>query len=202
MRPPNRPLFTNSFLYWRWGQSAGSGATVLLYFIKYKCISTEASIIYSGITHEQNCICFTQLCERQVQGHRIIDGVLYSSGQTFWPLIFTFSEQHTQNHFNQCLFLSGRCEDTWAASKGCNGGNTAGNRWFTQHTLFISTHDLFINIRHVFVSVAKREILGIMNKTISKPRASRKENGPLVGTCLASSLIFRYVLYFIVSFYL
>ncbi|KAI4890967.1 hypothetical protein NFI96_031554, partial [Prochilodus magdalenae] len=29
-------------------------------------------------------------------------------------------------------------------------------------------------------TVAKREILGIMNKTISKPRASRKENGPLV----------------------
>ncbi|XP_022537599.2 polyribonucleotide nucleotidyltransferase 1, mitochondrial [Astyanax mexicanus] len=29
-------------------------------------------------------------------------------------------------------------------------------------------------------TVAKREILGIMNKTISKPRVSRKENGPLV----------------------
>uniref|UniRef100_A0AAR2IPM9 polyribonucleotide nucleotidyltransferase n=1 Tax=Pygocentrus nattereri TaxID=42514 RepID=A0AAR2IPM9_PYGNA len=29
-------------------------------------------------------------------------------------------------------------------------------------------------------TVAKKEILGIMNKTISKPRASRKENGPLV----------------------
>ncbi|XP_066515093.1 polyribonucleotide nucleotidyltransferase 1, mitochondrial [Hoplias malabaricus] len=29
-------------------------------------------------------------------------------------------------------------------------------------------------------TVAKREILAIMNKTISKPRASRKENGPLV----------------------
>uniref|UniRef100_A0A9L0K3E5 Polyribonucleotide nucleotidyltransferase 1, mitochondrial n=1 Tax=Equus asinus TaxID=9793 RepID=A0A9L0K3E5_EQUAS len=31
-------------------------------------------------------------------------------------------------------------------------------------------------------SVAKKEILQIMNKTISKPRASRKENGPLVET--------------------
>ncbi|KAJ6667075.1 hypothetical protein lerEdw1_019079 [Lerista edwardsae] len=31
-------------------------------------------------------------------------------------------------------------------------------------------------------TVAKREILQIMNKTISKPRASRKENGPLVET--------------------
>uniref|UniRef100_A0A8C0RRU6 Polyribonucleotide nucleotidyltransferase 1, mitochondrial n=1 Tax=Canis lupus familiaris TaxID=9615 RepID=A0A8C0RRU6_CANLF len=31
-------------------------------------------------------------------------------------------------------------------------------------------------------SVAKREILQIMNKTISKPRASRKENGPVVET--------------------
>ncbi|KAK3523228.1 hypothetical protein QTP86_022951 [Hemibagrus guttatus] len=29
-------------------------------------------------------------------------------------------------------------------------------------------------------TVAKREILGIMNKTISKPRSSRKENGPVV----------------------
>ncbi|KAL7855514.1 hypothetical protein AOLI_G00191180 [Acnodon oligacanthus] len=29
-------------------------------------------------------------------------------------------------------------------------------------------------------TVAKKEILGIMNKTISKPRASQKENGPLV----------------------
>nr|XP_055026669.1 polyribonucleotide nucleotidyltransferase 1, mitochondrial [Misgurnus anguillicaudatus] len=29
-------------------------------------------------------------------------------------------------------------------------------------------------------TVAKKEILGIMNKTISKPRSSRKENGPLV----------------------
>ncbi|XP_036439038.1 polyribonucleotide nucleotidyltransferase 1, mitochondrial [Colossoma macropomum] len=29
-------------------------------------------------------------------------------------------------------------------------------------------------------TVAKKEILGIMNKTISKPRTSRKENGPLV----------------------
>ncbi|KAF4105364.1 polyribonucleotide nucleotidyltransferase 1, mitochondrial [Onychostoma macrolepis] len=29
-------------------------------------------------------------------------------------------------------------------------------------------------------TVAKREILGIMNKVISKPRSSRKENGPLV----------------------
>ncbi|KAL0964527.1 hypothetical protein UPYG_G00325190 [Umbra pygmaea] len=29
-------------------------------------------------------------------------------------------------------------------------------------------------------TVAKREILGIMNKTISKPRANRKENGPVV----------------------
>ncbi|XP_059043692.1 polyribonucleotide nucleotidyltransferase 1, mitochondrial isoform X2 [Mustela lutreola] len=31
-------------------------------------------------------------------------------------------------------------------------------------------------------SVAKKEILQIMNKTISKPRASRKENGPVVET--------------------
>ncbi|XP_037599347.1 polyribonucleotide nucleotidyltransferase 1, mitochondrial isoform X3 [Cebus imitator] len=31
-------------------------------------------------------------------------------------------------------------------------------------------------------SVAKKEILQIMNKTISKPRASRKENGPIVET--------------------
>ncbi|KAF7252478.1 Polyribonucleotide nucleotidyltransferase 1, mitochondrial [Varanus komodoensis] len=31
-------------------------------------------------------------------------------------------------------------------------------------------------------TVAKREILQIMNKTIAKPRASRKENGPLVET--------------------
>ncbi|XP_003216188.2 polyribonucleotide nucleotidyltransferase 1, mitochondrial [Anolis carolinensis] len=31
-------------------------------------------------------------------------------------------------------------------------------------------------------TVAKREILQIMNKTIGKPRASRKENGPLVET--------------------
>lgn len=29
--------------------------------------------------------------------------------------------------------------------------------------------------------MAKREILQIMNKTIAKPRTSRKENGPLVG---------------------
>lgn len=29
--------------------------------------------------------------------------------------------------------------------------------------------------------VAKREILGIMNKCIGKPRASRKDNGPVVG---------------------
>ncbi|KAH0622872.1 hypothetical protein JD844_025658 [Phrynosoma platyrhinos] len=33
-------------------------------------------------------------------------------------------------------------------------------------------------------TVAKREILQIMNKTIAKPRASRKENGPLVGNSL------------------
>lgn len=32
-----------------------------------------------------------------------------------------------------------------------------------------------------YLSVAKREILGIMNKCISKPRASRKDNGPVVG---------------------
>ncbi|KAM9600964.1 polyribonucleotide nucleotidyltransferase 1, mitochondrial isoform 2-T2 [Trichechus inunguis] len=31
-------------------------------------------------------------------------------------------------------------------------------------------------------SVAKKEILQIMNKTISKPRASRKENGPVIET--------------------
>ncbi|XP_063645143.1 polyribonucleotide nucleotidyltransferase 1, mitochondrial isoform X4 [Pan troglodytes] len=34
-------------------------------------------------------------------------------------------------------------------------------------------------------SVAKKEILQIMNKTISKPRASRKENGPVVGVTIS-----------------
>lgn len=29
--------------------------------------------------------------------------------------------------------------------------------------------------------MAKKEILQIMNKVISKPRASRKENGPVIG---------------------
>lgn len=32
-----------------------------------------------------------------------------------------------------------------------------------------------------YLSVAKREILGIMNKCMAKPRASRKDNGPVVG---------------------
>lgn len=32
-----------------------------------------------------------------------------------------------------------------------------------------------------YLSVAKREILGIMSKCIAKPRASRKDNGPVVG---------------------
>lgn len=40
---------------------------------------------------------------------------------------------------------------------------------------------LYLNWKHFFPTVAKREILQIMNKTIAKPRASRKENGPLVG---------------------
>lgn len=31
------------------------------------------------------------------------------------------------------------------------------------------------------VSVAKREVLGIMNKCLPKPRVTRKENGPVVG---------------------
>lgn len=33
----------------------------------------------------------------------------------------------------------------------------------------------------VLFSVAKKEILGIMNKTIVKARSSRKENGPVIG---------------------
>ena len=39
-------------------------------------------------------------------------------------------------------------------------------------------------IMFLFLLVAKKEILQIMNKTISKPRASRKENGPVVGNTL------------------
>ena len=39
-------------------------------------------------------------------------------------------------------------------------------------------------IMFLFLLVAKKEILQIMNKTISKPRASRKENGPIVGNTL------------------
>ncbi|KPP78756.1 polyribonucleotide nucleotidyltransferase 1, mitochondrial-like [Scleropages formosus] len=34
-------------------------------------------------------------------------------------------------------------------------------------------------------TVAKKEILGIMNKTIAKPRAKRKENGPVVGVTIS-----------------
>lgn len=37
---------------------------------------------------------------------------------------------------------------------------------------------------YFYVLVAKREILGIMNKCIAKPRTHRKENGPIVGRFL------------------
>lgn len=34
--------------------------------------------------------------------------------------------------------------------------------------------------------MAKREILGIMNKCLAKPRDARKENGPVIGRICAS----------------
>jgi len=36
-------------------------------------------------------------------------------------------------------------------------------------------------IQYYYVPVAKREILGIMNKCIAKPRETKKENGPVIG---------------------
>ena len=43
---------------------------------------------------------------------------------------------------------------------------------------------VIIFIMFLSLVVAKKEILQIMNKTISKPRTSRKENGPVVGNAL------------------
>ncbi|KAG1926198.1 polyribonucleotide nucleotidyltransferase [Pimephales promelas] len=44
-------------------------------------------------------------------------------------------------------------------------------------------------------TVAKREILAIMNKSIAKPRSSRKENGPVVGMISDAFLVFVFLLF-------
>lgn len=62
-----------------------------------------------------------------------------------------------------------------------------------------------MNFRHHYVicvlfSVAKKEILGIMNKTISKARSTRKENGPVVGAYVdvicADRIVFTSILFY------
>lgn len=48
--------------------------------------------------------------------------------------------------------------------------------------------------------MAKKEILGIMNKTISKARSTRKENGPVVGAYVdvicAERIVFTSILFY------
>lgn len=56
----------------------------------------------------------------------------------------------------------------------------------SDHTHYVRSHSLILLL---LLLVAKKEILQIMSRAISKPRASRKENGPVVGKTLNLLLI-------------
>lgn len=96
-------------------------------------------------------------------------------------------------HENLSLPL-GWCKDSRIASQSGYGCYSTGHWWVQKALKWVRMSYSEEQTRvtsWVCVSVAKREILGIMNKCIAKPRANRKENGPVVGKILLKRLLLQ-----------